>query len=69
MAFSHKPAKGTKGFILRSMDGGPVFRVYHADKTFTDYDLLHYDLEVEILDEDAHFYHYDIGSTLDHGPF
>ena len=55
-----KPAKGVKGYILRLAGGGYVFRVY--DKVlagelpdFTDYDILHYDLHVEILD-DAVFY-------------
>ena len=55
-----KPAKGVKGYILRLAGGGYVFRVY--DKVlagelpdFTDYEILHYDLEVQILD-DAVFY-------------
>ena len=63
----YKPAKGIKGFILRTA-AGPVFRVYNKDKSFTDYDLVHFDLEVEILDDDAFFYEYDIGATLDHSP-
>jgi hypothetical protein len=54
-----KSAKGVKGFIMRTFDGGNgsyVFRVYERgahDKIvdFTDYDILHYDLEVEILDD------------------
>ena len=55
-----KPAKGVKGYILRLAGGGYVFRVYDKSddgklNDFTDYDILHYDLEVEILD-DAVFY-------------
>lgn len=60
MPLNKKPAKGTKGFILRLAGGGYVFRVYDEDvsgglRDFTDYDILHYDLEVQILD-DAVFY-------------
>ena len=61
-------AAGHKGFILRSPLTGPVFRVYDKEGNYKDYDLLHFDLEVLILDEDAHFYEYDIGATLDHAP-
>ena len=55
-----KSAKGVKGYILRLAGGGYVFRVYDEDdngglRDFTDYDILHYDLEVQILD-DAVFY-------------
>ena len=61
-----KPTKGVKGYLLRTFapdtEGGFVFRVYDeetdngpAGRTFTDYDIMHYDLEVEILD-DAVFY-------------
>ena len=49
------PAKGTRGFIIRTADGGYMFRVYSATHEFVDYDILHYDMEVEILD-DAMFY-------------
>ena len=64
---NRKPAKGVKGYLIRtftSFNGTDkiVFRVYDeetdngpAGRTFTDYDILHYDLEVEILD-DALFY-------------
>jgi hypothetical protein len=54
-----KSAKGVKGFIIRTFDGTGtkyMFRVYDKDVNgelvdFTDYDILHYDLEVEILDD------------------
>jgi len=65
-----KPAKGTKGFIIRTADDrGYVFRIYNKDFTFVDYDILHYDMEIEILDSDAHLYQYDMGAVIDHAPF
>jgi hypothetical protein len=63
-----KNAVGTQGFVLDTLDG-PVFRVYHKDNSFTDYDLRHGDLEVIIVDEDAFFYPNDKdGGTLDYSP-
>ena len=41
-----------------------MFRVYHDDE-YTDYDIRHCDLEVEIVDEDSAFYD---GRILDHAP-
>jgi hypothetical protein len=41
-----------------------MFRVYHG-QTFTDYDILHSDLEVEIVGADSAFYD---GKVLDHSP-
>ena len=67
-----RPAKGTKGFILRTITPeGYVFRVYdeHDKSKFIDYDILHYDMEVEILDDDATFYEYDMGAVIDHAPY
>ena len=48
------PAKGVRGFILSEY----IFRVYDSlDKSkFTDYDIRHLDLEVEIVDETSYFY-------------
>lgn len=61
-----KPAKGTKGFIMFDVDGVPFFRVYTAPGSgaYIDYDILHSDLEVEILDEFAVFRETENG----HGP-
>lgn len=68
------PAKGTKGFIMHGtdMEGNRFyfFRVYdkgHIHK-FVDYDILHYDLEVEILEDDARFYDNEFGHYLDYAP-
>jgi len=48
-------AKGTKGFIMRGadIDGNRFyfFRVYDTQHNFIDYDIEHFDLEVEILDD------------------
>jgi hypothetical protein len=68
MEMKIKNAVGTTGFILDTLDGY-VFRVYHEDHSFTDYDLRHGDLEVTIVDEDAFFYPNDKdGGTLDYSP-
>ena len=64
---SVKPAKGTKGHIIRVGDTY-MFRVYDKDYNFIDYDILHYDLEVEILDTDATLYSSEYGNYLDHAP-
>jgi len=71
---SVKPAKGTKGFIMHGsdIDGNPFyfFRVYdkgHIHK-FVDYDILHYDLEVEILESDAMLYQDEFGAHIDYAP-
>ena len=64
---SVKPAKGTKGHIIRVGDTY-MFRVYDKEYNFIDYDILHYDLEVEILDPDASLYSSEYGQYLDHAP-
>ena len=62
-----KSAKGTKGFLIYTMNDVYVFRVYREDHTFTDYDILHCDLELTINDEDATFYEFEDGrNILDH---
>ena len=65
-------ANGVTGFIIRVGDTY-MFRVYHEGKpfepkTFTDYDILHYDLEVRIMDPDAYLYEFDDHTQLDHSP-
>mgnify|MGYP003576631708 FL=1 len=63
-----------RGFLLRSIDdaGGAryLFRVYGTDHSFNDYELLHSDLEVEIIDEEATLYDAEEGrdARLDHSP-
>lgn len=53
-----KSAKGVEGFLIYCADGKYRFRVYDKqvnDDGFIDYDILHYDLHVQILDDDAFF--------------
>lgn len=61
------PAKGIRGILIRVGDGH-VFRVYNKDFTFIDYDILHYDLEIRILEDDAYFYNNELGQYLDYEP-
>ena len=62
-----KPAKGTKGMLLYTMNDEYVFRVYKEDHTFIDYDILHCDLDVTIDSDDAVFYDFEDGrNVLDH---
>jgi hypothetical protein len=66
-------AKGITGFLLRSIDGKYVFRVYGPNHSkgdhddFVDYGLLHFDLEVTIVGE-ASLYKGDHQQVLDHSP-
>jgi len=60
-------AKGLKGILIRVGDRH-VFRVYREDYTFLDYDILHHDLEIQILESDATLYRSEFGSYLDYAP-
>jgi hypothetical protein len=63
-----KSANGTSGVLLPIGETW-VFRVYHGDGEFTDYDIFHSDLSVTINDEDAYFYERRDGNPyLDHSP-
>jgi hypothetical protein len=64
---STQSAKGVKGYIIRVLDGY-VFRVYNDDYTFVDYEILHYDLEIQILEKDAMLYRSEFGDYLDYPP-
>lgn len=67
-------ARGTRGFLLRSIGDDEClryfFRVYLADHSFRDYEIIHSDLEIEIVDEEATFYEAEEGcdARLDHSP-
>ena len=61
-------AKGLKGFLIRTLDNGIVFRVYHEDHSFTDYDIHHYDLEVEIIGDDSAVFSDGERHWIDHSP-
>ena len=60
-------AKGLKGILIRVGDSH-VFRVYREDYTFLDYDILHHDLEIQILESDATLYRSELGNYLDYAP-
>ena len=60
-------AKGLKGILIRVGDSH-VFRVYREDYTFLDYDILHHDLEIQILESDATLYRSEFGNYLDYPP-
>jgi hypothetical protein len=63
-----KSANGVTGVLL-PIGRTWVFRVYHNDGEFTDYDIYHSDLQITINDEDAYFYKRENGeSYLDHSP-
>lgn len=63
-----QPARGVRGFILRSPVHPPCFRVYESeDKAhFTDYDLVAFDVEIEIIDDDIVLIKDSKGARLDY---
>jgi hypothetical protein len=59
------PAGGVTGVLCRSLDSKYFFRIYHADKTFTDYDLRHDDMTITIAaDELVSFYRLENGDGV-----
>lgn len=59
MGMEIKSAKGMKGFLLLPLKEGDytvLFRVYNEDMSYVDYQVDYYDLEIEILSEDARIY-------------
>lgn len=46
-----RPAKGTKGVLLTGQ--GSILRVYYGNGKFTDYEIRHHDLDIEIIEEHA----------------
>lgn len=63
-----KTANGTRGQIIKSLDGEYYFRIYSSEHNFEDYELAHTDLTVVIDDEDAFFYDAEYSARLDHAP-
>ena len=66
---SNRPARGTEGILIRVLDD-IVFRVYHENGEFTDYDIAHSDMAITITDPDAWFYEKSEENTavIDHSP-
>lgn len=58
MKENERSANKVRGYLLVTLDGEIVFRVYtSADrKEFKDYQIRHQDLEVEIIDDYSSFY-------------
>ena len=63
---SSKPAKGQRGMLIRDMDGQIWFRQYDANHDFVDYDITHYDCEIEIVDSSAELIRSEHGNILDY---
>ncbi len=63
-----EPAIGKKGFLIWCGGEKYVFRIYHKDGTFIDYDLRHSDCEIIINDDDGYLYTDPEGNSLDHSP-
>lgn len=63
-----KSADGVSGTLCRGIGGTYFFRVYADHETFTDYEILHNDLNITIDDSDAFFYIMDGQVVLDHSP-
>lgn len=59
-------AIGQRGFLIRGIDDEIWFRVYHPDKSFTDYEITHHDCEIVIIDPSAALIHNDAGEFLDY---
>ncbi len=59
-------AIGQRGFLIRGIGDETWFRVYHPDKSFTDYEITHHDCEIVIIDPSAAFINNDAGEFLDY---
>jgi hypothetical protein len=63
---SSKPAKGQRGILIRGIDGQMWFRQYDLNHDFVDYDITHYDCEIEIVDSSAELIRNKHGDFLDY---
>ena len=62
-------ADGREGYLIWCGGDRYVFRIYkEAPHEFTDYDLRHSDMCVQIKDSDAFFYVDEKGAAIDHAP-
>lgn len=61
-----KPAQGQRGFLIRGIDGQIWFRQYDPEGEFVDYDITHYDCEIEIVDDSAELVRNARGDYLDY---
>jgi hypothetical protein len=64
-----KTANGVVGYLIYCHATNQyMFRVYDANHDFKDYDILHNDLRIKIIDPDAHLYERNGVQELDHSP-
>ena len=63
---TEKIAIGARGFLIRGVEDEVWFRVYHPDKSFTDYEITHHDCEVVIIDPSAALIESEAGEFLDY---
>lgn len=64
-----KSANGARGVLIRTLGGVMVFRIYHDNERFTDYEIRHDELSVTIdSDAIASFYRVGNDNILDHSP-
>ena len=57
-----------RGFLCKSFEDNFFFRTYKEDGSFFDYEIRHSDLEIQILDKDAHIYTRDGKYFIDYSP-
>ena len=62
------PAKDIRGLLYRALDGDYIFRVSTTPGSFIGYTLLHSDMSIKIVDEEAFLYKVDEEFFLDHAP-
>jgi hypothetical protein len=54
--FKYKNANKHIGILIRGLNGEPFyFRIYGKNGTFKDFDILHHDVRIQILDDSAEF--------------
>ena len=54
--FTYRNANKQKGILLRSLSDEPyLFRIYGKNGSFKDYEILHHDIGIQILDDSAEF--------------
>lgn len=64
-----KSANGVRGCLIRSFAHDlPLFRVTDENGEFRDYVVTHYDVDMVIDDDSAHFYEQDGEFYLDYSP-
>jgi hypothetical protein len=61
-----KPAKSQRGYLIRGLGDKIWFRQYNENFEFIDYDITHFDCEIEILESDAVLIESPEGNYLDY---